>query len=86
MDTYAAILLGLDSWSSDCDAEETAGLEGDDQAKVQTERPHVLCTLLLSLHPSDFIGFPIICFLISLSVCLLYQLLLMAIPANANSC
>ena len=40
MDSSAAILLGLDSWSSDSEAEETGVLEEDVQGKVQTERPY----------------------------------------------
>ena len=53
MDSSAAILLGLDSWSSDSSEEETGGLEGDDQTKVQTERQYVCCFLHNSLG-SDF--------------------------------
>ena len=44
MDPCAAILLGLDAWSSDSEAEEkTSGLVDGHQAEEQTEEPYVRC-------------------------------------------
>ena len=42
MDTSTAILLGLDTWSSDSETEEkTGGLEEDGKAEMQTQEPDV---------------------------------------------
>ena len=53
MDSCAAILLGLDTWSSDSETDEnTGGLEEDDKAEMQTEGPDVRFFYLYFLQNS----------------------------------
>ena len=58
MDTSATILLGLDSWSSHSEAEETGGLHWRRMTKARCrQKGHMYATYFFDLLPSDFIEF-----------------------------